>query len=111
VDVYCLQHPDRYCISAKSVAAHLTGVAWALEHPGQEGGLRLLQQWLNGRVDLEKPQLPDQRGSLTIADLAAARDAAGYDRALDDWARSTWAAYADLQPVARDWIGRAVEAR
>ncbi len=25
VDTYCLQHPDRYCASAKSFAAHLTG--------------------------------------------------------------------------------------
>ena len=30
VDVYCLQHPDRYCVSAKSLAAHLTGYATLL---------------------------------------------------------------------------------
>ncbi len=28
VDAYCLQHPERYCVSAKSLAAHLTGLAW-----------------------------------------------------------------------------------
>lgn len=111
VDVYCLQHPDRYCISAKSLAAHLTGLAWALEHPGQEGGLRLLQQWLNGRRELEKPQLPAGHGELTIADVASAHDTAGYERALDAWARSTWAAYEDLQPIARAWIAGALAAK
>ncbi|MHB9091486.1 MAG: DUF5946 family protein [Chloroflexota bacterium] len=31
VDTYCLQHPDRYCRSAKSLAAHLAGLCWSLE--------------------------------------------------------------------------------
>ena len=26
VDTYALQHPERYCVSAKSLAAHLTGL-------------------------------------------------------------------------------------
>jgi hypothetical protein len=34
VDTYCLQHPDRYCVSAKSLAAHLTGLCWLIEHGG-----------------------------------------------------------------------------
>jgi hypothetical protein len=36
VDTYCMQHPDRYCVSAKSLAAHLTGLAWALERGGDQ---------------------------------------------------------------------------
>ena len=31
VDAYCLQHPRRYCESAKSLAAHLCGLCIAFE--------------------------------------------------------------------------------
>ena len=105
VDVYCLQHPDRYCVSAKSLAAHLTGAGWAVERGGGEWGLRALQRWLDTNPALHKPALPDRRGELTIADLAGAAD---YLAAQGQWARSTWAAYRDLHEVARTWIDAAV---
>ena len=34
VDTYCLQHPDEYCRSFKSLAAHLMHLCWSLEHRG-----------------------------------------------------------------------------
>jgi hypothetical protein len=111
VDVYCLQHPDRYCVSAKSLAAHLTGVCWALERGGNARGLSLLQRWLNGRVELQKPPIPGFRGALTIGDLARVEDTAAYIAALDRWARSTWAAYASLHDMARGWTDHAIQAR
>ena len=105
VDVYCLQHPDRYCVSAKSLAAHLTGLAWTLEHGVDQGaGLRKLQRSLDGRVDRAKPPIPRERGKLTIADVTAAHD---YTAAVDAWARSTWEAYSPLHETARAWIARA----
>ena len=105
IDVYCLQHPERYCVSAKSLAAHLTGLCWALEHGISEGGLRLLQRRLDTRRDLVKPPIPAARGKLTVADVAAVAGPDEYMRALDRWARSTWEAYADLHETARAWIG------
>jgi hypothetical protein len=105
--VYCLQHPDRYCVSAKSLAAHLTGLAWAVEHGFDEHGLRQLQRALDGPVNLLKPAIPRDRGSLTIADVASAADTESYLKALDAWARSTWAAYGDLHATARAWVARA----
>jgi len=110
IDVYCLQHPDRYCVSAKSLAAHLTGLCWALEHGGGEEGLRRLQRWLNGRVELVKPPLPESRGGVTVADVAPAAGPDEYRSAVDHWARSTWAAYADLHETARAWIRQAIGA-
>lgn len=107
IDVYCLQHPDRYCVSAKSLAAHLTGLAWAMEHGPDERGLRRLQRALDGPVELVKPPIPRDRGSLTIADVAPAADAESYLKALDAWARSTWNAYGALHEIARAWIARA----
>jgi Family of unknown function (DUF5946) len=108
VDVYCLQHPDRYCVSAKSLAAHLTGVGWAVERGGGEWGLRRLQRWLDSSPALKKPALPASRGELTIADLSGAADTGAYIAALDRWARTTWAAYSELHEIARRWIDAAV---
>ena len=108
VDVYCLQHPDRYCVSAKSFAAHLTGVAWAVERGGREWGLRKLQRWLDSGPKLEKPALPPGHAAVTIADVASAVDTDAYVAALDRWARSTWTAYSELHEIARRWIDAAV---
>lgn len=105
IDVYCLQHPERYCVSAKSLAAHLTGVCWALEHGISEGGLRELQRRLEARRDLVKPAIPTDRGKLTVADIAGVAGPDEYMKTLDRWARSTWAAYGELQEIARAWIG------
>jgi hypothetical protein len=104
IDVYCLQHPERFCVSAKSLAAHLTGVAWSIEHDGSERGLQTLQRWLNAPGDLIKPALPPHRGILTIADLDSATNLEDYAARLRGWAESTWAAYGPLHNVARAWI-------
>ena len=48
VDTYCLQHPERYCASAISLAAHLTGLCVAMEHRGREEQLHAaIQRWLD----------------------------------------------------------------
>lgn len=107
-DIYAVQHPDRYCVSAKSLAAHLAGLCWALERGGSEAGLRALQRWLNGSVPLTKPEVPKYRGELTVADIAAAVETAAYEAALDRWAQSTWEAYSPLHEVARRWVDDAV---
>ncbi len=111
IDTYSVQHPDRYCVSAKSLAAHLTGLCWALERGGSEAGLRALQRWLNRSVPLDKPDIPKDRGKLTVADIASAVETAAYQGALDRWARSTWEAYSPLHEVARHWIDEAVSQR
>lgn len=108
VDTYCMQHPDRYCVSAKSLAAHLTGLCWALEHSGHPSGLKALQRWLDGRPRIEKPELPSFRGVLTVADVRDIQDPAARAAAIGRWARSTWDAYSALQPVARRWVEEAL---
>jgi len=102
VDCYCLQHPDSYCVSAKSLAAHLTGLCWAMEFEGGEPGLKALQAWLNGRVPLVKPAIPSSRGLLTVRDVFDEQDSLGL--AVARWAHATWAAYADLHPITRRWV-------
>jgi hypothetical protein len=108
LDAYCLQHPAEYCVSGKSLAAHLAGLCWILEggaRPAQ--GPSPLRDWLDGARALDKPPLPERRGSLTIGDLPADGDPGAWGEAVRAWAESTWAAYADLQPLARQWVAKA----
>jgi hypothetical protein len=108
VDTYCVQHPDRYCVSAKSLAAHLTGLCWALEYSGHPSGLKALQRWLDGHARIEKPVLPSFRGALTVADVSAAPDPEARAAAIGRWAQSTWDAYSALQPLSRRWVEEAL---
>jgi len=109
VDVYSLQHPDRYCASAKSFAAHLTGLCWFVEHAeaSRAMGNEALRAWLNGDPKLVRPKAPEGRGTLTIAHAHPEKDPAAYARAVEEWARSTWEAYAPLHVQARQWIEQA----
>jgi hypothetical protein len=109
VDTYCLQHPARHCASAKSFAAHLTGLCWALEHDGDRAvGNETLRRWLNGRVAIERPEPPAERGALTVANVRAAADPRTHAEIVERWARATWDAYAPLHPVAHRWIEQAL---
>lgn len=110
VDTYSLQHPDRYCVSAKSLAAHLTGLCWALEHGGSTAvGSDHLRRWLDGRVRLKKPAIPVNRGEKTVQEVATAPDLETHETALVAWAKATWKAYSDLHPIARQWIAEATD--
>ena len=105
VDTYSLQHPDPYMISAKSFAAHLTGMCCAMEHENDRDLMRTLQQWLNGkREDLEKPPLSEDLGELTIAHIIDADNAAEHEKQVAEWAADVWSAYAVHHDLARDWI-------
>ena len=107
VDTYCLQHPERYCVSAISFAAHLTGMWVGMEHRGREEELNgAMQRWLSRRPELEKPPLPIARGALTIADVRSATSLADHRAAVDDWAGGTWDAYAELHSLANEWVAR-----
>lgn len=108
VDCYCLQHPEIYCVSAKSYAAHLTGLCVWEEHGGSQEINETVRRWLDGRKDMSKPAIPDARGVMTVAFVAAAKTPADLRGRAKAWAQSTWAAYADLWVVARMYI---VEAR
>jgi hypothetical protein len=112
VDAYALQHPERYCVSAKSLAAHLTGLCWAVEHAGNRAiESKPLRRWLNGTPRIEKPVLPAVRGSLTIEDVREPVDPASHAAAVERWARATWDAYSDLHALARRWIREAFTVR
>lgn len=108
VDAYCLQHPDDFCRSAKSLAAHLVGLQAVVEGGGDTArGPDALRRWLDGPGSLPKPQVPDARGGLTLSDLPRGDDPGAWAIAVRRWADDVWAAYADLHPTARAWAGAA----
>lgn len=105
VDAYCLQHPAVFCVSAKSLAAHLCGLAEAFAHGGARAtGPRSLQRWLNGNPGLTKPELPSSRGTSTIASVAGLTDPRLHAAAVEQWARSVWQAYEPLHALAHEWL-------
>jgi hypothetical protein len=112
VDTYCLQHPERYCRSAKSLAAHLAGLCCLLEHGGSRAtGHEALRRWLDGTPRLERPEVPRFRGARTIAEGRGAADPVRHAEAAELWARATWEAYAPLHATARGWVASALRSR
>ena len=108
VDTYALQHPDEFCRSAKSLAAHVVGLCAILEQGASPAvGADALRRWLDAGRRLDKPNLPPRRGEMTIGDLPAEADPAAWAESVRRWAESTWAAYAEIHPLAREWLAQA----
>ena len=104
VDTYSLQHPDVYMISAKSFAAHLTGMCCAMAYANDPNLLRILQKWLDGKKQLQKPPALTNLGSLTIAHITNARDGLEHARLVNEWAADVWNAYSVYHGLAKHWI-------
>jgi hypothetical protein len=106
VDCYACQH-DRYILSGRSLAAHLAGIAVAIEHDGAEQVNERVQSWLSRTRHVEKPAVPHLRGKVTIADVANATPE-NYAGAVRGWADSVWEAWRQHHPLAREWIASAM---
>lgn len=109
VDTYALQHPARYCISAKSLAAHLCGLCELVERSGSPSlPNAALARWLNGTVALEKPDLPSARGRTNIADVISITQPEQFRQSVRAWADDVWTSYASLHSAARHWLDEAL---
>ena len=106
-DAYCMQHPDTYCRSAKSYAAHLTRLCCGIEKGGDLAVYRAIQRWLNGAVKLDKPAVLASRGQLTVASLQSAGDPRELQTLAQLWADSVWEAYAAQHALAHTWLQQA----
>ncbi len=107
-DAYCMQHPARYCRSAKSYAAHLTRLCCGIEHDGAPEVYAAIQRWLDGRVDLERPATLSRRGQMTVVDVRAAQNPEEHKQLVRAWAGSVWEAYTAQHDLARRWIAVAL---
>ncbi len=93
VDAYSLQHPDEFCRSAKSLAAHLVGLCEVMEHSGAtDRGSPSLKRWLDGTVFLAQPPLPRWRGEVTLPDLPFAADPSDWQAEVRRWGEAVWQA-------------------
>jgi hypothetical protein len=111
VDAYAMQHPEPYCHSAKSYAAHLTGLCCGVERGGNPGVYRAINQWLNGKAPIDKPQVLTSRGQLTIANLRVVSSAEEHIKRAREWAKSVWEAYGAQHELARQWIEAALRVK
>jgi len=108
VDAYSLQHPDTYMRSAKSFAAHLTGIYAALESEDALAVNQTVQKWLSTNPKINKPdRLPEQRGNLTITYIRSAVDADEHGNRVREWAREVWSAWSEHHALAKQLIGEA----
>lgn len=109
VDVYALQHPDKYMKSAKSFAAHLTGIYAALDLDSKASTDQIIQQWLNKPVKFMRPEPPPpgRRGQLTISSIHEARNGEEHRDRVNEWAESTWSAWQNYEHLAKSWIDEA----
>jgi hypothetical protein len=105
VDCYSVQH-DRYIMSGRSLAAHLTGVCIAVEHGGDAALQRAVQRWLSRTREIPKPAVPAVRGEVTIDDVIAVAPEERRE-VVRRWAASAWDAWADHHELARSWIAAA----
>lgn len=109
VDVYSLQHPAEYMRTAKSYAAHLTGLYAALERDDTAEVNRAVRRWLDGPKTFRRPGNPgpQQRGTLTIVHVHEAGEPQDHVRRVREWAQSAWEAWRDYHHLARQWIEEA----
>ena len=107
-DAYCMQHPEKYGVSAKSYAAHLTRLCCGVERGGDPAIYRAINRWLSTNPAIDKPELLAERGRMTTADVAAARGAAEHVRLVREWAAEVWRAYASQHALAHGWIEMAL---
>lgn len=108
VDVYSMQHPAAYCRSAKSYAAHLTGLCCCAERGGEPAIQEAVQRWLSGNPALTRPPIPGDRGAITLVEVLEAPYPEGIPEALERWTLAAWEAYADAHELARRWIREAL---
>jgi len=106
VDAYSLQHPDPYCKSAKSYAAHLTGMCCAVEHGGAPAVNAAVQAWLSTNPAIDKPDVPAARGRLTIVSVLEPETPSEITAALETWFDDVWGAYEAQHGITREWIQR-----
>lgn len=111
VDAYSLQHPDAFCATGKSYAAHLGGMLVAREHAGDPAAQQVLRRWLDGPRDIARPEPPASRGELTLADVLTSEPGGALERATADWADGAWRAYAAQHALARAWLAAAFASR
>ena len=105
VDAYTLQHPRTRCAWPQDVAGHLLSLCCAIEYDASLDIYSGMKTWLRRARDLAELAAPDDRGSMTILDAAAADDLEGYIEVVRTWGICVWEAWFPHHETVRGWIG------
>ncbi|HEY6349824.1 MAG TPA: DUF5946 family protein [Candidatus Angelobacter sp.] len=109
VDCYSLQHPERYCASFKSFAAHLTGLCCAMEFNREPDMMRAVHTGLDGSDRRTRPSFVEPRGEITIEAVHGASELISHREAVQAWANSVWKAWRQYHDLARTLLAEMVE--
>jgi len=102
VDAHALQHPEIH--GYKSNAFHLIRLCWIMEFCGNPRigqGPRWLQVHFDGKPPIPMLEPPNDRGSVTAADVAAAASAQEYADRMRAWGQAVWQAWSAYHGWAR----------
>jgi Family of unknown function (DUF5946) len=102
-DGYCMQHPEIYCVSAKSMAAHLAFLACWIDYKSPLERFGTIRRGLDGEFKQPKAPILEFRGSLTIQHLQKADSQQRYAVLAREWLLDIWQAYTPLHDLARDY--------
>jgi hypothetical protein len=108
VDAYAVQHPGVDGPQARnSVGIHLSRLCLILDRGWP------INRANNAMLDITArkksyPWLtpPAIRGSLSVKHVLATSEATGHGKAVEQWARSVWQAWAEYHATVRDLVGR-----
>ena len=103
IDAYAVQHPGpSNPRAAKSVWVHLVGLCLVLERGFPvDNAVRTIARLASEGPAFPWLELPPDRGSVTVTDVAAMTDVADHVRAMQRWADAAWAAWEEHHPAVR----------
>jgi hypothetical protein len=109
VDAYAVQHPGQPSPqSIQSVALHLISLCLILEYGATpQTATAALQEGARARgryLWLPPPACP---GSLTVAEVRSATEAATHDSMVRRWAAAAWSAWSPHHSTVRAWLPKA----
>ncbi len=108
VDAYAVQHPGHESRQTKqSVCVHLMSLCLVLEH----GADTVHATRAIGEAVKQKDRYiwlvpPASLGDITVANVAPIATAQEHVRAVREWAKSAWAAWAPYHDLVRGWVPR-----
>lgn len=112
VDAYFAQHPGRETPqTTQSVIVHLTSIALVLdEGVSSEVATEAIGQLVNEhKSEFEWLHPPDDRGDVTVIDVAGANDLDDHTERVEAWAGSVWEAWKTHHATIEAWAHEAVE--
>jgi uncharacterized protein DUF5946 len=106
VDTYAVQHPAaRNHRAFSSLGPHLIGLCLLLERGASpQRTNELLAQILEPTPSCRRIEAPTPNGTITVSDVAAARNPCEHSQLVEQWATSVWDAWAPHHLAVQGWI-------